>query len=206
MAKPARIQVCASKPYTSEAMKGNTGWHGIPGARHIPASDDPIFPHFTFVVTEWRSAGIEMTDELMAAALALATMQVERRRQQLEAEARKEERYAALAANPPRPGAFGDAPDGVVYYIRRGDYVKIGTTTRLRNRMRDLMPDEVLAVEPGSYSLEGALHAQFAASRLRPSCEYFRLTDDLRAHIDSVIKRCGEPPAGLSQFKDFEAT
>ncbi|MEU4502645.1 GIY-YIG nuclease family protein [Streptomyces sp. NPDC024089] len=202
MAHPARVEVHASKSYSAKA---SSGWSGVPGARHIPAPDDPVFPHFTFVVTEWVSAGIEMTDDLMAAALTLATSQVERRRQQQAAEDRQQERYAARAANPPRPGAFGDAPDGVVYYIRRGDYVKIGTTTRLRNRMRDLMPDEVLAVEPGSYKLEGEMHLQFAALRLHPSCEYFHLTGELKAHIEDVLNRCGPPPVDLHQFDGFKA-
>lgn len=191
-------------PYSHEGAKPATSWTGIPGARHVPASSDPVFPHFTSIILDWAQAEIEMTDELMAAAVKLATVKVQRARDRAAAAERQEARYAAAAAaEPPPPGTYGDAPDGVVYYARRGEYVKIGTTTKLRNRMRDLMPDEVLAVEPGSYKLEGELHKRFASSRLHPSCEYFSLNDELQAHIRQVLERAGPPPAGLTQFKDL---
>jgi len=198
-----RGRYLASRPYTPESLKRKNGWVGIPGARHIPVTSDPVFPHFTSVVADWTQAGIEMTDELMAAALRLATTQVQRAVERAAADAQYEERISLRAEAPPTPGAYGDAPDGVVYYVKRGNYVKIGTTTKLRNRMRDLMPDEVLAVEPGSYKLEGELHRRFAHIRLHASCEYFLLNAELQEHVDEVLARTGPPPAGLSQFKDF---
>ncbi|MBA2951602.1 GIY-YIG nuclease family protein [Streptomyces himalayensis] len=201
--KNAKGRNLVSRPYVPKSMKPRSSWVGIPGARHIPAADDPVFPHFTTIVADWTQAGVEMTDELMAVAVQLAATQVARAKERAAAEARQGERYAALADAAPPPGTYGDAPDGVVYYIRRGRYVKIGTTTQLRNRMRDLLPDEVLAVEPGSYKLEGELHQRFAGLRLHPSCEYFLLDNELQAHIDQVLERVGPPPSGLSQFKDF---
>lgn len=54
---------------------------------------------------------------------------------------------------------------GIVYYILRGPLIKIGTTTRPRQRFGELMPDAVLAVEPGDQELERARHTQFAALR-----------------------------------------
>lgn len=165
----------------------------------MPPPGSPALLAFMQISVEWQKAGIEMTDELMAAAVKLAEAQLaETRKANARVNAQREataERLAVL-----EPGAFGDAEDGVVYYIRRGKYVKIGTTTKLRNRMRELMPDEVLAVEPGSYALEGALHARFATIRFASWCEYFALTPELQEHIDSVLAKHGPPPSGLCQF------
>lgn len=202
MAKNVRGRYSAPKPFTPESVKPEAGWIGVPGARHIPASSDPVFPHFTSVVGTWTRAGIEMTDELMAAAVQLATAQLERRMHRQAIERSQQERAAEAVANIPPSGTFGDAPGGVVYYVRRDRFVKIGTTTRLPVRMRDLMPDEVLAVEPGSYKLEGELHRQFAHLRVRPNCEYFLLGPELREHVDLVLDRVGPPPEGLG-IKDL---
>lgn len=174
----------------------------MPGAKHIPPVGNPALLPFIAVVRDWQRAGIEMTEELMAAARKMAEAKLEENRREVEqikaARQREAEMQATLEAL--KPGSFGDAPGGVVYYIRRGKYVKIGTTTKLKQRMRDLMPDEVLAVEPGSYGLESSLHAQFAELRLSSSMEYFELTEALQLHIDRVLKKHGPPPPGLSQF------
>lgn len=202
MPKPPRMHSRVPKPFTPEGLSSNIGWHGTPGARHIPAVGDPLLPPFISVVSEWRAAGIEMTDELMAAALKLARLNLDKARRKVAqinaAREREAETQAALDAL--KPGTFGEAPNGVVYYIRRGRYVKIGTTTNLRARLRDLMPDEVLAVEPGSYLLESQLHAQFANIRYRPDREYFELTPELQAHIDAIVGKHGSPPPDLPQF------
>jgi hypothetical protein len=194
-----------SRPYIPEEVKRSNVWHGVPGARHIPPPDDPAFPHFVFIASDWSAAGIEMTDELMAAVAKLAQLRLQRQRQRDAADAQERERLAAaVAAAAPAPGAFGDEPGGVVYYVRRGRFVKIGTTSKLRTRMRDLMPDEVLAVEPGSYRLERMLHTRFADARISPDCEYFRLTDELAGHIAKVIEQHGPPPQDLSQLKNYD--
>lgn len=204
MAKNPSARVVVSRPYVPKEVKSGKGWVGIPGARHIPAASDPVFPHFATIVADWTQAGIEMTDELVAAAVKLATTQVERARERAAIEERHEERRANAVVNLPPPGSYGDAPGGVVYYIRRDRYVKIGTTTQLQARMRDLMPDEVLAIEPGSYKLEGQLHVRFAHLRISSSYEYFRLDADLQAHIERVLAKVGPPPSGLT-IKEFLA-
>lgn len=200
MAKLSRSHVKAPRPFTPEGLSGNRGWHGVVGAKHIPPVGDPTLLPFIAVVADWQRAGIEMTDELMAAARKLAEAKVEQAHQKAQqinaAREREAEKLAAL-----KPGTYGDADNARVYYIRRGKYVKIGTTTNLKQRMRDLMPDEVLAVEPGGYALESNLHAHFAKIRFSPSMEYFELTAELQAHIDAVIEKHGPPPAGLSQFE-----
>lgn len=202
MVKPSRMHSRVPKPFTPEGLSSNSGWHGVPGARHIPEVGDPLLPAFINVVSEWRSAGIEMTDELMAAAVKLAQANLVKARREVARikAAREREAQSQAALDALKPGAFGEAADGVVYYIRRGRYVKIGTTTNLRARLRDLMPDEVLAVEPGSYLLESQLHAQFASIRYRPDREYFELTTELQAHIDAVVDKNGAPPPDLPQF------
>jgi ribosomal protein S27AE len=58
-----------------------------------------------------------------------------------------------------RPGSR--PPSSVVYYIRFGDRIKIGTTTSLNSRLASLPHDEILLVEPGSYDLERHLHRRF---------------------------------------------
>lgn len=85
--------------------------------------------------------------------------------------------------------------EGWVYYIRRGDLIKIGHTVNLHKRMTDLMPDAVLAVEPGPQQLESMRHVQFKASRHRN--EYFRPDDDLLRHIEFVIEQFGSPAQNL---------
>lgn len=88
-----------------------------------------------------------------------------------------------------RPPAVGH-----VYYARRGALVKIGFTTDLRQRMRTILPDEVLAVEPGSYATEAARHRQFEHLRHAGQREWFRQARDLAAHIQRVVAQCGPPP------------
>ena len=88
---------------------------------------------------------------------------------------------------------YGEHPDGelppprvdIVYYLRFGDRVKIGTTTNPRQRFAALRHEEVLAFERGDRRLEQRRHAEFAAERQGRS-EWFELTDRLRAHIDTV--------------------
>ena len=206
MVKPSRDHARVAKPFTPKGLSNDREWHGVPGAKYIPKVGDPAMLPFISVIREWQGAGIELTEDLMAAALKLAHARLEEdRRKAAEIYAAREREAAASAAasaalDTLKPGNFGDASNGVVYYIRRGKYVKIGTTTNLKNRMRDLMPDEVLAVEPGSYKLESDLHYAFRDIRLSPDREYFELTEELQTHIDAVIEKHGPPPRGLPQF------
>jgi hypothetical protein len=143
MVKPSRLRAKVHKPFAVKGLSENRGWHGMPGAKLIPPVGDPRLLPFIFIVRQWQSAGIEMTEDLVAAALKLAQSQVEKGREEVRKtnEKRKQEaeRLAAIS-----PDIYGDAEHPVVYYVRRGKYVKIGTTANLRERMRDLMPDEVL--------------------------------------------------------------
>jgi hypothetical protein len=81
---------------------------------------------------------------------------------------------------PPRPVS----PKAVVYYIRFGDRVKIGTTNRLTQRLYAIPHDEVLATEPGSYALERERHTQFREDRVIG--EWFQMSPRLMEHIKGL--------------------
>ncbi|MHC3427205.1 GIY-YIG nuclease family protein [Streptomyces sp. DT18] len=203
MSHSARGRAMTPRPYVPSTVKTRPAWTGVPGAGHIPSPNAPEFGVFTYIAAEWAAAGVEMTEQAIQAIAKLAKHRLDAR---LKAEAwgkAKERRREALVVETPPPGTFGDEPGAVVYYIRRGEAVKIGTSGQLRHRMAELMPDEVLAVEPGSYTLEAQLHARFAHIRLDPNREYFRLTSELARHIEAVRERCGPPPPGLPQLKDL---
>jgi hypothetical protein len=86
---------------------------------------------------------------------------------------------------------YGEVPDAdvapprvdVVYYLRQGDRVKIGTTASPRQRFGAIWHEEVLAFERGDRHLERRRHERFAADRFAGS-EWFRVTPALTAHID----------------------
>lgn len=73
----------------------------------------------------------------------------------------------------------------VVYYLRFGERVKIGTTFNPRQRFAALLHEEVLAFERGDRALEQQRHAEFADDRLGTS-EWFALTPKLAAHIEAL--------------------
>jgi len=79
----------------------------------------------------------------------------------------------------------------VVYYLRYGDRVKIGTTANPRQRLAAIWHDEVLAFERGDRTLERRRHAQFAEDRL--GGEWFRLSPAVRDHVASVAAGVEDP-------------
>lgn len=94
----------------------------------------------------------------------------------------------------------GEVPDAelppprvdVVYYIRFGERIKIGTSANPRQRLATLWHDEVLAFERGDRALEQRRHGKFAAHRLGRS-EWFAAHDDLLAHIRIVAAGIDDP-------------
>lgn len=87
----------------------------------------------------------------------------------------------------------GDIPDhdsaalrvDVVYYIRRGKQIKIGTSGNPRRRLASIPHDELLAFERGDRELEQRRHAQFAEHR-RGGSEWFEAHDALSDHIGEL--------------------
>lgn len=106
------------------------------------------------------------------------------------------------ATPPKRIGPTPNARDGYVYYIRRGAMVKIGTTVNLRQRMSDLRPDEVLAVEPGSYQREAEMHRRFQHLRVPGQREWFYAGREIQDHVESVLDQNGPPPTGLATLPE----
>lgn len=87
----------------------------------------------------------------------------------------------------------------VVYYVERGNLIKIGTTSNLVRRMLELQPDRILAVEPGGLHLERQRHRQFqdAAVLVQRGREHFHRTEPLLEHIGVVVTKHGRPAVTL---------
>lgn len=83
----------------------------------------------------------------------------------------------------------------VVYYVLVHDQIKIGTTGQGVNlRLADLPPSrQILAIEPGSKTLEGRRHDQFSHLRIARNREWFRPAPDLWRHIGALRERYGDP-------------
>lgn len=82
---------------------------------------------------------------------------------------------------------LGEPVNAVVYFLRVGDKVKIGTTVRLKSRLHGLNPapgSSVVLTLPGSYELEAEIHEQFRDERNGGS-EWFDLTPRLEQFIAS---------------------
>lgn len=83
---------------------------------------------------------------------------------------------------------------GVIYYVRCGELLKIGTTTQvLGQRLNQMPPDrQVLATEPGGYTLERHRHTQWRHRRAQGR-EWYHLAPDLLDHIRALRDEHGEP-------------
>lgn len=92
-----------------------------------------------------------------------------------------------------RESKVGNREGSLVYYARIGNYVKIGYSTRLRNRLTTLRVDELLAVEPGGAELERQRHGEFARDRIDQRRENFIPSDELTQHIEDLRERHGLP-------------
>lgn len=72
----------------------------------------------------------------------------------------------------------------VVYYLRFDRLCKIGVTTDLDQRLRNVPHDELLATEPGDANLERFRHRQFQS--LHYNREWFRYEGALVKHVDRL--------------------
>ena len=94
----------------------------------------------------------------------------------------------------------GELPDGpiadgrvdVVYYLRYGDRIKIGTSANPRQRVASLPHDEVLAFERGGRLLEQRRHAEFAEHRI-VGTEWFDSHEALVAHVAELSAGVDDP-------------
>ncbi|MCP9209296.1 GIY-YIG nuclease family protein [Streptomyces cucumeris] len=147
--------------------------------------NDPALQHISQALTNFRAADVSLTEEIVKAAIKLGRAE--------------HARWSAAdgngfkAAPLPRQGAH--AP--VVYYVRRGTMVKIGTTTNLHERMRAILPEEILATEPGGQKTEFARHRQFSALRVDGQREWFHAGAALQDHVQRVRAQHGAPEHSL---------
>lgn len=143
---------------------------------------DPAFDSILQVLSDMAEANVDFSPEIVEAAVKAGRS-----------------RHARQQPTPTLvPAPRRELPDGpVVYYVRRGNLIKIGTTVRLHRRMNELMPDEILAVEPGGEALERARHEEFRDLALTSRGEYFFPSPTLIAHLERVRSEHGAPPAGL---------
>lgn len=139
---------------------------------------DPEDPAFTFIAVELQ----RRRQEQGTLTIEDVNTAVKDGREQFTAHEKK-----AAASQP------GRIPRSIVYYARRGHLVKIGTTTSPRKRFEVLLPDEVLAWEPGGREGEALRHQQFRKLRVTSKGEYFRRNESLDAHIAAVAEQFGPP-------------
>lgn len=94
------------------------------------------------------------------------------------------ERPDAVVPAYPEPEYTCDPVQPVVYYMMIGQMVKIGTSANLVQRIDQIGPMDVLAVEAGGVEVERERHRQFG--RLRCHREWFYFRGDLPAHIGQM--------------------
>lgn len=89
---------------------------------------------------------------------------------------------------PPRPD-----PRAYVYYLMVGpNTVKIGTTTQLQERIRQLRTElqYVVAIERGGRDVERQRHLEYATERIGRK-EDFIVSERLQAHIEKLAENRG---------------
>lgn len=140
---------------------------------------DPAWPATAAVLREMSLAGVELDEPTVLAALKLGRRRWEKGE------------MAAVPYSSNVSLALASSADAIVYYIRRGTLIKIGTTTDPVQRFGELLPDEILAFEPGTYADESARHRQFR--HLRQRGEYFRPAFELTEHVRRLRLLYGDP-------------
>lgn len=169
--------------------------------RHLVDPQDPYYYEICIELMTMDRAGVEINrtaadiatklvrHRLGAEEALAAKRRANRERTRLE---REGEAQAWIALNAARD--LWRESGGIVYYILRGELIKIGTTTRPIKRFATLMPDAVLATEPGDTELEKIRHGQFEDMR-DPNVgnEYFHPEPPLLAHIRTLREEHGIP-------------
>ncbi|WP_060888669.1 hypothetical protein [Streptomyces scabiei] len=139
----------------------------LPELAKLLDTDDPAFGDIARVLVDMSTAGVEPTAESVQIAIKLGRLY----------------HSAGQPTAVPQDAAEGLWHE-VVYYMRFGNLIKIGTTGQLYTRVRRLKPDKLLAAEPGSYDLEAKRHREFA--RFRAEGEHFYPAPPLLQHIRRV--------------------
>lgn len=155
--------------------------------------NDPAFMGIVGVLHEMRNAGVELDESAVRTAVAMG-------------------RGRCKATRSPKAAKPGpEDGESIVYYVRRANLMKIGTTRRPNERFATLLPDEILAWEPGSQAAESARHKEFEEWRLGGS-EFFEISDALTRHTADLRERHGEPDpnwptlASVSSIRAWRST
>lgn len=139
-------------------------------------TDDPAFKQIASALESMKTAGVELDEAAISIAVKLG-------------------RQKHLESQPDSWQKRHNAPErqSIVYYIRRANLIKIGTTVSPFRRFSSLRPDEILAFEPGGLECESLRHHQFASCRVAKRGEYFRQAPGLLVHIEAMRKEHGDP-------------
>jgi hypothetical protein len=157
---------------------------------------DPAWPSVIAVLREMADADVEIDEAVVKIAAKLGAHRHQRAMLDASQSRRNQPAYVQITL------MVADS-SSVVYYVRRGDVVKIGTTTEPATRFRALMPDKILAVEPGGEDLEKARHRQFG--HLRRRGEYFRVAPELLEHARQLRRLHGDPDPSWATVSAPEA-
>jgi hypothetical protein len=98
-----------------------------------------------------------------------------------------------------RPIQLIDGQPTVVYYLRFGNSVKIGTSKSLSKRLLSVPHDEVLAIEPGDRTHERRRHLQFGENRKHG--EWFEIDADMEDHVAHLRELYGQPAEAWQRWK-----
>lgn len=143
-------------------------------------TNDPAWPHIAAALREMTDAGIEIDESAISIAARLGGHRL------AELDATKRPDRKVIYETPPLATA-----GSIVYYIRRGQVIKIGTTRAPGMRFAALMPDEILAFEPGTAKEEKMRHRQF--HHLRCQGEHFKPEPELTEHARQLRHVHGDP-------------
>jgi len=145
-------------------------------------TSDPAWPMTAAILQEMTEAGVDVDES----AFGIAAKVARHRLRSLDAGKTRNRRpeYELLSLAAADSGS-------IVYYVRRGEVIKIGTTTVPVMRFETLMPDEILAFEPGTAKQEKIRHRQFAHLRCRG--EHFRIAPELLEHARHLRQMYGDP-------------
>lgn len=94
-----------------------------------------------------------------------------------------------------RPAALR-AVGAVVYAVRCGDVIKIGHTRNLAQRCNKLQADEVLAIRPGTYEDEQAIHARLVG-HLHHGREWYYPTPAVVTVVNEMRASLGMDPVAV---------
>lgn len=152
----------------------------------VELPNSPAFPQIVKALRDAKRLGFNVMEPEMLKRAIKAGEQAHKE-EALRELARQEamERRCIEGLNELKMAATKHVP--VVYYMKLGDLVKIGTTTRIAQRRATINPEVILAIEVGDRELETQRHRDFRD--LWVHGEWFKLHDRLASHIETARDR-----------------